>query len=115
MRQFRHFYKNLMPDAQIEVNMKPIYIVLVKPRKKGFEPSFGVISRVLRTLLDVNSASKTELSQKTGVNYSRFLKHLDWLADKKIVALTVERHKVAITLTQRGRDVVWLFVNRNHR
>jgi predicted transcriptional regulator len=68
-----------------------------------FEPSLRILSRILGELLD-NSVTKTELSQRSRVNYTRFLKHLDWLDERRLVELSVERHKVIVRLTRRGRE-----------
>jgi predicted transcriptional regulator len=94
---------------------KEIYSSLVKEGRKHFEPSFRILLRVLEMLLDVGSISKTELSQKAGINYSRLLRHLDWLVERKIAELTVERHKITIRLTQRGKQLASILITSDRR
>jgi len=70
---------------------------------RRFFPSFRVLTRLLDTLLEEDAATKTILSQKSGINYTRLLKHLDWMEEKGIIELGVRRHKVIIRLTKDGR------------
>lgn len=74
-------------------------------KSPSFEPSFRILSRILEVLLKEDSVTKTVLSQEARINYTRFLKHLDWLVERQIVELNVEHHKIAVKLTKRGKRI----------
>lgn len=72
--------------------------------KLSFEPSFRVLSRMLKALLK-GSMIKTALLHEVNVDYTRFKKHVAWLEERQIVEQTVEKGKVVVRLTKVGREV----------
>lgn len=48
------------------------------------------------------------------MNYARLLKHLDWLEEKHIVELAVEKRKVIVRLTRSGSEVASVLLD-GHR
>ncbi|WP_337862022.1 winged helix-turn-helix domain-containing protein [Nitrososphaera sp.] len=86
---------------------------MVKHYRREFEPSFRVICRILKILLERGAVSKTVLSQAAGINYSRLLRHLDWLDHRQIIELMVERHKVLVRLTRRGKEFALILSGNN--
>lgn len=63
-----------------------------------------ILSRITTVLLDRNTIGRTELSQKANVNYTRLLRHIEWLQDKELVDLIVERGKVKVRLSNTGKE-----------
>lgn len=59
---------------------------------------------MLKVLLQNDSTTKSALAQEARVNHSRLLDHLDWLEERRIVELIVEKRKVIVRLTKRGRE-----------
>ena len=86
----------------------------MKEDRRGFSPSFTIIIRILKVLHDNEPLTKTLLAQKSGINYSRLLKHLDWLEERHIVELAVHRHKVIVKLTRTGREFGKIILSTNN-
>jgi predicted transcriptional regulator len=70
---------------------------------RRFKPSIDILSRIMKVLLENHSTGKTNLSQRTNVNYVRLSKHLKWLEKRNLVELVVEEDKIVIILTESGR------------
>lgn len=81
-------------------------------KDSSFEPSFRLLSRMFRVLLR-GSVSKTALAQEARINYTRFLKHLVWLEENRIVELSVHRHKIIIRITTKGREFALIHLGNN--
>ena len=75
-----------------------------------FEPSMRALLRIMQILLDKPTIGKTALSQEAGINYTRFLKHLEWLESKQLAELSFDNHKVVVRLTNNGREIALLFL-----
>jgi predicted transcriptional regulator len=58
----------------------------------------------MHVLIQTGTCGKTALALKANVNYARFLKHLHWLEQKKLVELVVLDGKVNVKLTREGRQ-----------
>jgi predicted transcriptional regulator len=80
-------------------------IKIVKNKKLGrnFEPSMKTLSRLLKTMIENGPEAKTNLSVNTNLNYSRLAKHIVWLEKKGLVESTINKSKIYVGLTQKGR------------
>jgi DNA-binding MarR family transcriptional regulator len=58
----------------------------------------------MQVLVEKNSIVRTSLAQAAKVHYSRLSEQLDWLEQKQYIRLEVLRGRVAVTLTERGRE-----------
>ncbi len=72
--------------------------------KIKFKPSLKILSRIIHVMLEKNCIKKTSLSQEANIQYTRLLKHLDWLEKKYLVESVIEEGKVGIILTSKGRE-----------
>jgi len=79
----------------------------------SFEPSFRALARILKVLLHNDSTAKSALAQEARVNYGRLLDHLDWLEERRIVELIVEKRKVIVRLTKRGREFALILLGED--
>lgn len=72
-----------------------------------FEPSMKTLLRILKYMLENDQTGrkkgKTKLSIDTHLNYSRFAKHIAWLAKKGLVQSTIEGSKIDVSLTKSGK------------
>ncbi|WP_075054455.1 winged helix-turn-helix transcriptional regulator [Nitrososphaera viennensis] len=87
----------------------------MKRDRRNFYPSLRVISKILRILLENPTITRTDLCQKAGLNYSRFLNHLDWLGQKGIIELKLDSCRVVVTLTKNGREFTMMLNQNNIR
>lgn len=78
-------------------------------------PSLRITARILEILRDSGSLTKTELSQKSGINYSRLRRHLDWLEEKGVVEMKVRRHKIIVDLTKTGKEFTSVMLRNNNK
>jgi predicted transcriptional regulator len=82
---------------------KPIDIVKNKKLEPDFEPSIKTLSRILQTMVDNGPEAKTSLSLDANLNYARLAKHIVWLEKKGLVESTIDKSKINVGLTAKGR------------
>ena len=85
------------------VEHKAIDIVKKKKLESNFEPSMKTLSRILKTMIDNGPEAKTSLSLDTNLNYTRLAKHIVWLEKKGLVESTIDKSKINVGLTEKGR------------
>lgn len=73
-----------------------------------FEPSMKILARIVRVILEKNSIRKTGLSQEANIQYTRLLKHLDWLEEKHLVESVIDNGGIGIKLTNKGKEFAML-------
>ncbi|MHB8352500.1 MAG: winged helix-turn-helix domain-containing protein [Thermoplasmata archaeon] len=69
-------------------------------------PDFRVVARILEALWRPGSSMRpTQLQQASGMNYSQFSRYLQFLAERGLVAVTVEEDNIRwVDLTDRGKE-----------
>ena len=72
-------------------------------KKRDFEPSMKILSRIFKTMADNGPEAKTSLSLDTHLNYARLAKHIVWLEKKGLVESTIDKTKINVGLTAKGR------------
>jgi predicted transcriptional regulator len=82
---------------------KTIDIVKKKQLEPDFEPSIKTLSRILKTMVDNGPEAKTSLSLDANLNYARLAKHIVWLEKKGLVESTIDKSKINVGLTAKGR------------
>jgi predicted transcriptional regulator len=80
-----------------------INIVKKKKPESDFEPSMKTLSRMLKIMVDNGPEVKTSLSLDTNLNYARLAKHIVWLEKKGLVESTIDKSKINVGLTAKGR------------
>ena len=85
------------------VHSKTIDIVKYKKLEPNFEPSMKTLTRILKTMVDNGPEAKTSLSLDTNLNYARLAKHIVWLEKKGLVESTIDKSKINVGLTEKGR------------
>ena len=86
-----------------EVHPKTVDIVKHKKLGPSFEPSMKTLSRILKTMVDNGPEAKTSLSVYTNLNYARLAKHIVWLEKKGLVESIIDKTKINVGLTEKGR------------
>jgi len=84
-------------------NSKIIDIVKNKKLAASFEPSMKTLLRILKTMTEKGPGAKTSLSLETNLNYTRLAKHIVWLEKKGLVESTIDKSKINVGLTEKGR------------
>jgi len=82
---------------------KTIDIVKNKKLPHTFEPSMKTLSRIMKTMINNGPEAKTSLSLDTNLNYARLAKHIVWLEKKGLVESTIDKTKINVGLTDKGR------------
>jgi len=82
---------------------KPLDIIKNKKIESNFEPSMKTLLRILKTMTDHGPEAKTSLSIDANLNYTRLAKHIVWLETKGLVESTIDKSKINVSLTQKGR------------
>jgi len=59
--------------------------------------------RILKTMTDKGPEAKTSLSVDTKLNYTRLAKHIVWLEKKGLVESTIDKSKINVGLTAKGK------------
>jgi predicted transcriptional regulator len=85
------------------VKSQVIEIVKSKKLEPDFEPSMKTLSRLLQIMVDNGPEAKTSLSLDANLNYTRLAKHIVWLEKKGLVESTVNKSKINVGLTEKGR------------
>lgn len=68
-----------------------------------FEPSMKTLVRILKTITEGGPKAKTNLSLDTHLQYSRLAKHIVWLEKKGLVESKIDKSKINVSLTEKGR------------
>jgi len=82
---------------------KIIDVIKKKKLDSDFEPSMKTLSRIFKTMADNGPEAKTSLSLDTNLNYARLAKHIVWLEKKGLVESTIDKSKINVGLTAKGR------------
>jgi predicted transcriptional regulator len=90
-------------DGVWVVRSSIIDIVKKKILEPDFEPSMKILSRILKTMKDNGPEAKTSLSLDTNLNYARLAKHIVWLEKKGLVESKIDKSKINVGLTEKGR------------
>jgi len=79
--------------------------VIIKSKKlpQTFEPSMKTLSRILKIMVDNGPDAKTRLSLGANLNYTRLAKHIVWLENKGLVESTINKSKINVGLTTKGK------------
>jgi predicted transcriptional regulator len=85
------------------VQSQIIDIVKNKKLEPDFEPSMKTLLRIMRTMTKNGPEAKTSLSLDTNLNYARLAKHIVWLEKKGLVESTIDKTKINVGLTKKGR------------
>ena len=85
------------------VSSKTVDIINKKKLEPDFEPSMKTLSRIFKTMTDNGSKARTSLSLDTNLNYTRLAKHIVWLEQKGLVKSTIDKSKINVGLTAKGR------------
>ena len=72
--------------------------------KQDFVPSKKILPRIMRVLLENNSINRTALAIAANLNYSVLSKYVIWLETKSFVEFTISYGKLAVKLTENGRE-----------
>ena len=85
--------------------MSPKSLDIIKRKKiePDFEPSMKTLLRILKTMTDNGPEAKTSLSVDTKLNYTRLAKHIVWLEKKGLVESTIDKSKINVGLTAKGK------------
>lgn len=73
-------------------------------KESDFKPSTQTLVRILKTMADKGTESKTALSVDANLNYTRLAKHIVWMEAKGLVETTIGESKIKVGLTSKGRD-----------
>lgn len=76
--------------------------IVKKKRESTFEPSIKTLSHIFKTMED-NDQDTTNLSFGTHLNYTQLAKHIVWLEKKGLVESTIDKSKINVGLTAKGR------------
>lgn len=74
-----------------------------KKLELSFEPSMKTLSRIMKAMTKNGPEGKTQLSIHTNLNYTRLAKHIVWLEKKGLVKSTIDKSKIKVGLTEKGR------------
>ena len=78
-------------------------IIQSKKLPQTFEPSMKTLSRILKIMVDNGPDAKTRLSLGANLNYTRRAKHIVWLENKGLVESTINKSKINVGLTTKGK------------
>lgn len=89
--------------SDVMVSSKTINIMKNKKLESAFEPSMKTLLRIIESMTSNRTEGKTCLARDTNLNYSRLAKHIVWLETKGLVESTIDKSKINVSLTQKGR------------
>lgn len=74
-------------------------------KEKGidFNPSLKTLTRILNSVSEQGPSTKSKLSRKTNLNYTRFASHVVWLEKKGFVESIIHESQINIRLTPTGK------------
>jgi len=90
-------------EGVMVVSRYAIDIVKKKKIEPNFEPSMKTLMRVLKAMTEGGSEGKTQLSLDANLNYARLAKHIVWLEKKGLVKSTIDKSKISVGLTEKGK------------
>ncbi len=76
----------------------------IKKGKPSFEPSRIILPRILKALLENGPLARTALALAANTNYVTVAQHIVWLETKSHIEFSIEGGKLAVKLTQSGRE-----------
>lgn len=82
--------------------------------KYDFEPSMKILPRIMKTILENNSLTRTTLAQTANLNYARLCKYVVWLEKKSYVEFVISDGKLTIQLTENGREFALKLARLSH-
>ena len=94
--------KQTIPIPEIKEVLEFIETAKAIP-KKEFEPSMKILLLIVKTLSDKGPEAKTSLALDANLNYARLAKHVFWLEKKGLVESTIDKSKINVGLTEKGR------------
>jgi predicted transcriptional regulator len=87
----------------MKLHSKSIGAVKRKKIEPDFKPSIKALSRILRIMTKNGYEGRTCLARDSNLNYSRLAKHIVWLEKKGLVESTIDKSKINVGLTEKGR------------
>ncbi len=67
-----------------------------------FVPSGKLLNRIIKILLK-SAIGRTALAKEINVNYTRLVKHLEWLEQRGFIRMVIEKGRVTALLTKTGK------------
>lgn len=86
-----------------EIRSEILEIIKNKKLEQEFEPSMKTLLRLLKSMVENGPKAKTSLSVDSNLNYARLAKHIVWLEKKGLVESTIDKSKINVGLTPKGR------------
>jgi predicted transcriptional regulator len=87
----------------MKLHSKSIGAVKRKKIEADFKPSIKALSRILKIMKKNGSEGRTCLARDSNLNYARLAKHIVWLEKKGLVESTIDKSKIDVILTEKGR------------
>lgn len=75
-----------------------------KKTEPDFKPSTKTLERILKTMVDKGSETRTTLAVDSNLNYQRLEKHIVWMEAKGLVESKIDESKIKVRLTEKGRE-----------
>ena len=76
-----------------------------------FEPTVKTLVRILKIMTEKGPEVKTSLSLDANLQYGRLAKHIVWLEKKGLVESTIDKSKINVGLTEKGRIFASVFLD----
>ena len=83
------------------VSSRTMDIIKTKKLEPNFEPSVKILSHIFKTMED--DSKTTSLPFDNSPNYTRLAKHIIWLEQKGLAKSTIDKSKINVGLTPKGR------------
>ncbi len=80
-----------------------VRIVKNKKIEPDFEPSMKMLLRITKSMIKNGAEGKTSLSLDANLNYARLARHIVWLEKKGLVESTIDKSRIDVGLTKKGR------------
>lgn len=80
-----------------------------KKIQPDFKPTTKTLVRILKTIEESGEEAKTALSINTHLNYSRLARHILWLEEKGLVESKIDKSKIKVALTKKGKAFISTF------
>lgn len=93
------------------MNSKTMGIIKKKKKTDNFDPNTKTLSRILQSIINTGPKEKTALSLDANLNYSRLAKHIVWMEKKGLVESIIDKSRIKIDLTKKGREFTTIFFN----
>lgn len=85
---------------------KTVDIIKNKKLEPDFEPSMKTLLRIANSMAENGTKGKTQLSLDANVNYTRLAKHIVWMEKKGLVESTIQKSKINVGLTKKGKEFI---------